>query len=145
MIGAARNKAALDTLGLDETILIEDNPENTDFSKLSDVDVILDYVYGPVAEHLLNTLKATKPVQYVHIGALSAQTMNLPGAVLRSRNLTIRGSGPGAWSNQELAAVMPDLLSALKDVPKQPVKIAKLADVEKEWSSEGGERVVFVP
>ena len=39
----------------------------------------------------------------------------------------------------------PTLLSALKDVPEQPVKTVKLADVEAEWNKTSSERVVFVP
>ena len=77
--------------------------------------------------------------------------IDLPGNILRSKNLTIRGAGPGAWSVQELAAAMPGLLEALKDIPLQPVRVAKLADVEMEWKEleqgsrrEGG-RLVFVP
>lgn len=145
VIGAARNKAALETLGLDESVVISDKSEETDFTNLTDVDVILDYIYGPMAEHLLKSIEVTKPLQYVHIGALSSPVMNVPAEVLRSKDLTIRGSGPGAWSNQDVAAIMPDLLNALKGVPEQPIKVVELADVEKQWSEEGKERVVFVP
>ena len=145
VIGVARNQAALDTLDLDDSIIIEDEIEKTDFSSLGDVDVILDYVYGPLTEHLFKSLKTTKPVEYVHIGALASMTINLPGDVLRSKNLTIRGSGPGAWSFKEVVDAIPDILAALKQVPEQPIKVVKLADVEKEWKSSGSERVVFVP
>ena len=146
IIGAARNKAALDTLDLDQKIIIADDVEQTDFSTLGDADVILDYVYGPLTVHLFNSLKTTKAVEYVHIGSVSETLeISLPGAVLRSKNLTIRGSGPGAWSMQELLAVMPEMLEAMKNIPEQPVRVAKLADVETEWESTGSERLVFVP
>ena len=145
IIGAARNQATLDTLGLDETIKIEDDVEKTDLSSLGDVDVVLDYIYGMITVHVFNSLKTTNPVQYVHIGSLSQLEINLPGAILRSKNLTIRGSGPGAWSMQEIGEYLPDMLEALRGVPEQPVKAVKLADVESQWSNEGSERVVFVP
>jgi NADPH:quinone reductase-like Zn-dependent oxidoreductase len=146
IIAAARNQAALESLGADENIVLADEPGKTDFSTIGEVDVILDYVYGPLAVHLLNSLKTTKPVDYIHIGSLSGDMeISLPGAVLRSKPLTIRGSGPGGWSTRDLAAVMPDLLEALKLVPEQPIKVVKLADVESEWNSAGSERVVFVP
>ena len=145
IVGGARNKDALDSLDLDQRIIVETDVEKTDFSSLGDVDVILDYVYGPLAEHLFKSLKSSTPVQYVHIGALSALTINLPGEVLRSNNLTLRGSGPGAWSMAETVAVLPELLAALKHVPEQPVKAVKLADIEKQWTSESSGRVVFVP
>ena len=146
IIAAARNQAALDTLGADETVALADEAEKTDFSKVGDVDVILDYVWGPVAVHLMSSLQTEKAVEYIHIGSLGGDLeISLPGAVLRSKNLTIRGSGPGAWSTRDLAAVMPDILTALKSVPEQPVRTAKFADVETEWRNSTGERLVFVP
>ena len=98
VIGATRNKANLEKTGVDEAIVIAEKPEETDFSNLDDVDVVIDYVYGPLALHLFKSLNTPKPVQYVHIGALSVPEITLPGDILRSKNLTIRGSGPGAWS-----------------------------------------------
>jgi NADPH:quinone reductase-like Zn-dependent oxidoreductase len=145
VIGAARNEKAMESLGLDGAITIASEPEKTDFSKLGDVDVILDYVFGPLTVQLLSSLQSHRPVQYVHIGGLGGLDINLPGSVLRSKNLTIRGSGPGAWSMQEVVKTMPEMLEALKGVPEQPVKKVKLADVEKEWNNAGSERLVFVP
>ena len=146
IVGGARNKAALEKLGLDESIIIADEPSKTDFSTVGDVDVILDYIYGPLTSHLFSSLQTSKPVDYVHIGGLGgAMEITLPGAILRSKTLTIKGSGPGAWSMQEVGQHLPEMLKALKDVPEQPVKVAKLADVESEWSSSGSERLVFVP
>lgn len=144
VIGAARNKSTLDTLGLDASIVVASDPEQTDFSSIGDVDVILDYVYGPLTVHLLNSLKQARPVQYVHIGGLSAQDINLPGAILRSKNLTIRGSGPGAFSMQEMAQTLDQLLAVVKDIPEQPVKIVKLEDIETAWGEAGSERLVVV-
>ena len=146
IVGAARNKNKLDTLGLDESIVIEDEVEKTDFSTVGDVDVVLDYIYGPLAVHFFSSIKPRTPVQYVHIGGLSGvMEISLPGAVLRSRNLTIRGSGPGAWSLQEVASVMPDMLAAFKNVPEQPLKVEKLENVESVWTNGSSDRVVFVP
>lgn len=145
IVAAARNQAALESLGVDEIIVTADEPEKTDFSAVGEVDVILDYVYGPLAIHLLSSIKAVKPVDYIHIGALSGQMeINLPGAILRSKNVSLKGSGPGAWDPRELSKIMPELLTALKNVPPQPVRTAKLEGVEKEWASTGSERLVFV-
>jgi len=144
VIGAARNKSALDTLGLDAGIVIEGEPEKTDFSMLGDVDVVLDYVYGPLTVHFFKSLKSSRPVQYVHIGSLAALDISLPGAVLRSKNLTIRGSGPGAWTLREVGDMVGDLLDLVKDLPGQPMKVVKLRDVEAVWEQPGSERLVVV-
>ncbi|KAK5108188.1 hypothetical protein LTR62_008719 [Meristemomyces frigidus] len=147
VVGVARNRAALESLGLDDCIVAADKAEETDFSKLGDVDVILDYVYGSVAVRALTALKSRVPTSYVHIGGLSReQDIMLPGAVLRSKNLTIRGSGPGAWAMHEVAESMDELLEMVKSIPEQPVRVAKFADVEKVWNeASSGGRLVFVP
>lgn len=145
VVGAARNQKALDALDLDGTIVITEDPSKTDFTTLEPVDVVLDYVYGPLTLNLFNSLKPNQPVQYVQVGGLGGIEMDLPSAVLRSKNLTIRGSGPGAWSMMEVARAMPEMLNAMTSVPKQPVKVVKMEDVEKEWSASASERLVFVP
>ncbi|KAK5128127.1 hypothetical protein LTR08_004181 [Meristemomyces frigidus] len=143
VIGAARNESALAGLGLDATVVVQNKPEETDFSKLGEVDVVLDYVYGPLAVHLFRTFRQRAPMQYVHVGGLSGEEdISLPGALLRSKNLTIRGSGPGAWGMQQVAASLDDILAALKHVPEQPVKVVQLTDVEAAWAEEGNERLV---
>ncbi|KAK4962816.1 hypothetical protein LTR10_000443 [Elasticomyces elasticus] len=144
VIGAARNESAMATLGLDDTIVFAGKPEETDWTSLGDVDVILDYVYGPATEHLLASLKSARPTQYVHIGALSGQDLSLPGAVLRSKNLTIRGSGPGAWAMSEMAQSIDELLALVKDIPEQPIKLAKLKDIESVWNEPAGSRRLVV-
>lgn len=145
VIGAARNQETLNTLGLDKTITIASEVDQTDFSGLDDVDVVLDYVYGPLAVHLFQSLNTPKPVQYVHIGGLAATDITLPGDVLRSKDITLRGSGPGSWTMQALSQSLPDLLTAMQHVPEQPVKVMKFEDVEEGWNYSGPERLVFVP
>jgi len=149
VIGAARNADTLSTLELDSSLIVADDASKTDFSSLAgvEIDLVLDYINGPLPTALLSTHKQMKPLQYVHIGTLSGQDMALPGAVLRSNNLTIRGSGPGAWSLAEAAKEMPALLEALGAVGEQKVRVAKLEDVERQWDSkvDGEGRVVFAP
>lgn len=146
IIGAARSQASLDKLPLDQSIVIPEDVTQTDFSDLDEVDVVLDYIYGPLALHLFDALKTPKPVQYVHIGAVSGVLeINIPGAIMRSKDITIRGSGPGSWSMKDFEASLPELLGIVGEFERGPVKVAKLEDVEKEWSFEGPERLVFVP
>ncbi|KXT04819.1 hypothetical protein AC578_9717 [Pseudocercospora eumusae] len=146
VIGAARNREALNSLGLNQTIVIQDEAENTDFSNLDDVDVVIDYVYGGLAAHLLRSLKTPKPVQYVHVGALSGEMeLGVPGEILRAKDLTIRGSGPGAWDMKGFAKTLPELLEAVPKVSKQATKVVSFVDIEKEWDHKGPERLVFVP
>ncbi|KAF7186566.1 putative NADPH-dependent quinone reductase tdiC [Pseudocercospora fuligena] len=146
VIGAARNQETLDGLDLDASIVIQEEVEKTDFSNLDDVDVVIDYIYGALTHHLFKSLKTPKPVQYVHIGALSGELeMGIPGEILRSKDITIRGSGPGAWNMKAFAKTLPELLEAVPKVPKQATKVAKFENIENEWDHKGSERLVFVP
>ena len=144
VIGAARNADALASLGLDETIVLQDNVSETDFSKANDVDVVLDYLYGPVVEHLFKTITPTKPLQYVHIGSLAGLDISLPGAVLRSKDITIRGAGPGSWDLKALSTEMPALLQAFSQAKPGKVNVLSLKDIEQTWNTKG-DRVVYTP
>ena len=145
VIGVARNLSALKQLGLDEAIEMKEPVEQTDFSKVGQVDVILDYVYGPITAHLLGSLKPTGPVQFVQIGTLGTPTMDLAAAILRSKDITMRGTGPGAWSMADLRAELPGMAMATKALRPIGVKVAKLSDVESVWGEKTRERLVFVP
>ena len=145
VIGVARNLSVLQSLGLDEAIQMQDPVENTDFSNLGHVDVILDYIYGPITAHMLGSLKTMQPVQFVQVGTLSTQVMELKGALLRSMNLTMRGSGPGAWKMGDLRVELPAMAQATKALRRLDVKVAKLSDLESVWDEKTKERLVFVP
>jgi NADPH:quinone reductase-like Zn-dependent oxidoreductase len=142
VIGAARNLQTMQALGYDAVIELQSDPAATDFSVAEDVDVILDYIYGPATVQLFKALKPTTPVQYVEIGSVSGSTMELPGDVLRSKDVTIRGAAPGSYSMQKLADEMPKIFEAIRDIPQHDFKIVKLQDIEKEWADEKN-RVVY--
>lgn len=145
VIGCARNAEAMSALNLDDSIVLQSSVKQTDFSKAASVDVILDYIYGPPAERLLSSIKFERAVQYVHVGGLSGTLeIMLPGSILRSNNLTIRGSGPGAWSHADLAIELPALLQAFSKMGKRQVKQVPLSQVEEAWEWTD-ERMVFLP
>jgi len=135
IVGVARNAETLASLDLDQRAIL-------DSDYVPDTDVILDYVYGPPTERILAAIKPDHPVQYVHIGSLAGLEINLPGSVLRSKDLTIRGSGTGAFSLQDARKELPQLLNALKNL-KLDVILYKLQDIEYAWNDQN--RVVVVP
>jgi len=149
IIGVARNKEKLECIeGLDETIVAQEDAKKTDFSTVGDVDVVVDYVYGPLCLHLLESLKCNVPCTYVNVGGLSGSDLNLPSHFLRSKKLRMVGAGMGSWSTAEWNAQTPAALEALKqtDRSSQAITVKPLKDVEKEWnatSTEGEGRLVF--
>ncbi|KAI0836467.1 hypothetical protein F5Y06DRAFT_103952 [Hypoxylon sp. FL0890] len=150
VIGVARNAATLEKVdGLDDYIVLNDVVAESDFSKLQDCDVILDYVYGDVTVHLLSSLsRARKPVQYIEIGSLAQSTAEIPGHLLRSFDLTIRGAGAGSWSISALQKELYTLVPTMARWKLLSANAVPLKDIETAWNdrslaSEG--RLVFVP
>ena len=143
VVGCARNVDKLKTLGLDDTIPLLDPVTDTDFSKMN-VDVVLDYMYGPPAEHLLKTLPAPSRVQYLQIGCLAGLDITLPGPVLRSKNIIMKGSGPGSFSMEKMGEELPKLLEAFKQIKPHKLRVVPFSQIESAWD-ESGERTVFVP
>lgn len=72
------------------------------------VSVVLDYLWGPSAECLLNAAagqghNSGEPrIRFVQIGSMTGNNINLPGSLLRSSGLELMGSGLGSVSNAGL-------------------------------------------
>ena len=146
VIGVGRDAKKMDGLGLDQAIVLAEDSKTTDWSKMRhDVDVILDYLYGPVVVAALAALRSRNPVQYVNVGTMAGVETAFPSALLRSKNLTMRGSGPGSWRAEEFAAQIPDLLVAVQELPHEAgIVKRKLSEFKEAWE-DGKGRSVFMP
>lgn len=132
VIGVARNAEQLDNMKssgtIDEAIVLDSDVSKTDFSLFTKGFetyplIVLDYVYGPTASALFNALPRSAmqsenlEVRYVHIGTLSRDaTLPIDGPLLRSKNVTISGAGPGSWSMKALAKATPGIIDAIVNV-----------------------------
>jgi len=143
IIGVGRDHGRMLALDLDHRIVLAENPAETDFSGIGDLDLILDYLYGPVIPALLNSLNSSVPTHYLQIGTICGANTCLPGALLRTKNITIRGSGLGAWPLSQLSKELPDLLEVISRLPDMGLKARRFEDVEAAWLSER-DRTVFV-
>ena len=146
VIGVGRSADKMSSLGLDQSIVLAEDLKDTNWSKMGhDVDVVLDYLYGPVVVAALTALRSRNPVQYVNVGSMAGVETAFPSAMFRSKNLTMRGSGPGAWRAEAFAAEIPDLLAAVQELPHEGgIVNRKLTEVKEGWEDEKG-RTVFVP
>jgi NADPH:quinone reductase-like Zn-dependent oxidoreductase len=116
----------------------------------SGVNVVIDYLWGESAKTIIvaiaKTVEDGTPVRFVHVGGASGEeSIELPGAALRSSAIMLMGSGAKS-------VPMPVLLRAIKSVFEavEPAgltiatKIEPLSDVEEIWNRAGGKpRVVF--
>ncbi|MDF3283681.1 zinc-binding alcohol dehydrogenase family protein [Gordonia sp. N1V] len=157
VVAVGRNAAVLARLAEDSRVqtvsLLDDDPRGRLAAAFAEgIDVILDYLWGPVAEMTLEALRAHSltgrhsSVDYVQIGALAGRSITLDAAILRARPISIWGSGGGSIDPRLLFAELPALLdlAAAGGLPID-VRTAALADVEQAWNSpEPGRLVVTI-
>jgi len=147
VVATGRNHGVLESLlsiGADQTIpLNQDGMASEErlreqFSQ--DIDVVLDYLWGASAEQILAAASAAKtktPIRFVQIGTTSAPDINLPGAILRSSNIHIMGSGIGNIALEEIISILSKLMRAGSEVPfhieTRQLPLSRIAEV---WSSD---------
>ncbi|MGI5222614.1 zinc-binding alcohol dehydrogenase family protein [Nocardia sp. CA-290969] len=115
-------------------------------------DLVLDYVWGPVAEAAFAALGKSgrhddgAAVDYVQIGSLAGAEAVLPAALLRSRRIRVSGSGMGSVSKQQMVAEFPDILARFADgtfdAPYTSYPLSRVGDA---WAHQGRTRAVVVP
>jgi NADPH:quinone reductase-like Zn-dependent oxidoreductase len=155
VIAAGRNVDALAGADVDAVIGLS-QPEDAIRHALAaeaaiGIDVVVDYLWGRPTELLLEALargfkaQATRKTRLVEVGESAGKTITLPGAVLRSIDLTLIGSGFGAASLDRIMAAIPTLFEmAAAGTLKIDVEPVPLAEVESSWNRvEKGRRIVF--
>jgi NADPH:quinone reductase-like Zn-dependent oxidoreductase len=149
--------AALGALGADDTVDLTADPAKVAqelSAKAANVDVVLDYLWGPPAESAIMPLltgrrDGAELLSWVQIGAIAGPTISLPSAALRQANVRFLGSGQGSVSPAGILSVLPKLA---EEIDKGTFSIdavgRPLAEVETIWSAPPSgptERVVLVP
>ncbi|MGH3149683.1 MAG: hypothetical protein ACRDOB_02995 [Streptosporangiaceae bacterium] len=90
----------------------------------------------------------TGDISYVQIGALAGAEAAVPSSLLRSRKLTISGSGAGSVSAAEIKAQIPAYIQLIADGSVQvPFRTFPLSDAAAAWTASAGSgpRIVLVP
>jgi NADPH:quinone reductase-like Zn-dependent oxidoreductase len=159
IIATGRNLQALEplvALGADETIPLDQPEENLLRSfraALAQVQVVLDYLWGPSAELLLKAAaghgspEGEPRIRFVQIGSISGDAITLPGGALRSGGIELLGSGLGSLSSQQMLQSLHTMFAATAKVQFEiDIDRVPLAKVEQAWTRTGDERrIVFVP
>lgn len=162
VIATGRNESELSglkTLGADATIRF--NLEASDPASAgkyeealihefaNGIDVIVDYLWGESARTIIAAVaKGVEdgvPVRFVHVGAAGGEdSIELPGAALRSSAIVLMGSGLKSIPFPALLASIKSVFDAV--VPARleiATKAVPLAEVERYWRSPGKPRIVF--
>jgi NADPH:quinone reductase-like Zn-dependent oxidoreductase len=157
VIAAGRNVEAIAKADVDAIIALG-QPEDALREALTaeaanGIDVVVDYLWGRPTELVLEALakgfkpEATHRTRLVEVGSSAGPAITLPGATLRSIDLTLMGSGFGAARLDRILVAIPTLFDlAAKGVLTIAVDPVPLAQVEDDWNRvEKGRRIVFTP
>jgi NADPH:quinone reductase-like Zn-dependent oxidoreductase len=115
VIGAGRNPKRLNeltTLGVDRVLTLDQ------LDQASDVDVVLDYVWGePTAKGMVDLLTHRrdrgKELIWIEIGSMAGPGAEIISAALRSTRIQIVGSGIGSVSGHDFRKEVPAIAHAL--------------------------------
>ncbi len=155
VIGAGRNPESLQSAGLDAVIRLDESEEVISKALAAEVeqgiDVIIDYLWGRPTELILDAIaKGFRPdrartTRLVEVGESAGKTITMRGAILRSVDLRILGSGFGAVALQGVLDAIPALFSlAAKGDLSVDFEPVPLSEVESAWTRyAGGRRIVF--
>lgn len=119
----------------------------------ADVDVVLDYVWGPLTALAMTAVVTARPdrgkqLTWVEIGGVGGDAAAIPSAALRAAKLTIIGSGQGSVGTAEIVSELPAMIASIAagdfEIDALPVP---LSDVERAFTDPAlaEARVVIVP
>ncbi len=161
VVGAGRSKAGLDraaAVGAETVALTGDREADARALAVALRDdspgLVLDFVWGAVAETAFGALgrsglvEDSADIRYVQIGSVAGAEAAVPSALLRSRKLTISGSGIGSVPAAYLKAQIPAYIELIADGSVQvPFRTFPLSEIGAAWteSARPGPRVVVVP
>jgi NADPH:quinone reductase-like Zn-dependent oxidoreductase len=146
---------SLQSLGADVTVALTQGKEALE-REFQDqfrdgVGVVLDYLWGPSAESLLASAAKSAPdavpIRFIEIGSVSAPTLTLPSAFIRSTAIELMGSGIGSVPMPRVFAAIAQVLQAAVPAGLQvATRAVPLREVGHQWGApEGRMRTVFTP
>jgi NADPH:quinone reductase-like Zn-dependent oxidoreductase len=160
VVAAGRNPEALKklaALGAHATISLEQSEENVKAAFVREAgnegfNMVIDYVWGRPTELFLSTLMQSEfaaigsETRLIQVGESAAPTISLPAAVLRSRNISIRGTA-GIPPRDALTAGMKRVLDwAANSQLTIETESIPLSQIAQAWQRTGSAaRPVIVP
>lgn len=113
------------------------------------IDVVIDYLWGESAKTLIvaiaKAVEDASPVRFVHVGGASREeTIELPGAALRSSAIQLMGSGVKSVPFTRLLDSIRKVFDAFAPAKLQiETKTVPLTAIEEAWNAPGKPRIVF--
>jgi NADPH:quinone reductase-like Zn-dependent oxidoreductase len=151
VVAAARDATKLSRSDADDTVVLDDAERLAALA--SDVDVVLDYLWGEPAAAAMAALIAArpdrgKPLAWIQIGAVAGPTAPIPSAALRAARLQVVGSGQGSVPTRDIVAELAALAGEIAaGTFAADARAVPLADVERAWGEAATttRRIVLTP
>jgi NADPH:quinone reductase-like Zn-dependent oxidoreductase len=155
----AARLASLAELGASHTVQLVDG-DDAPYRRLgavaSDVDVVVDYLWGhPAAAAMAAVVTArtdrSRPLTWIEVGSVAGPTAAIPSAALRAARLEIVGSGQGSVAARDIVEELPALAAEITrgtfriDLQAVPLEQVDAAWREATGPSSGRARIVIVP
>ncbi|MEU8790556.1 zinc-binding alcohol dehydrogenase family protein [Streptomyces sp. NPDC048643] len=159
VVAAGRDGERLDLvsrLGADDIVSLLGEPKEVAdrlAASAADVDVVVDYLWGPAAEQAMPALLTARAergraLAWIQIGSMAGAEITLPSFLLRAANLQIMGSGQGSVTTAGIVAELPSLAAEIASgtFAVDPL-VLPLSEVERAWSAPTapGQRIVLAP
>ncbi|WP_233402623.1 hypothetical protein [Marinomonas transparens] len=117
------------------------------------VDIVLDFVWGPIAERILAAATASsgfpadrQRCSYVVLGTIGGAAVPIAGYGLQSSGLILMGSGIGSVPAHDYVSAAKELLpAALEAGFASPHEVVPLSDIAKVWGRSRQSRYVIQP
>jgi NADPH:quinone reductase-like Zn-dependent oxidoreductase len=112
------------------------------------VNVVLDYLWGKSARTVMaaivRTIEDATPVRFVHVGGASGEdSIDLPGAALRSSSIQLMGSGLKSVPLEKLLSAIENVFAITKAAGLQiATRTIPLSSIEEAWDAASKPRVV---
>ncbi len=159
VVGVGRDNtrlSALASVGAHATVSLPGEPDDIARvlgSVATDVDVVIDYLWGQVAEQAIPEIvkaraEPSQRLSWIQIGSMAGPAITLPSAALRAANLQLLGSGQGSVETAAIVAELPELAAQITAGSFAIDAVTKpLSDVEAVWTAPAtpGQRIVFLP
>ncbi|WP_180899082.1 quinone oxidoreductase family protein [Martelella soudanensis] len=154
-IAVVRSADKLDGLAADTGIALDARDADDALKAVFDVgvDVVLDFVWGSVAERVLTVAMAGRGspageprCSYLVLGTLGGTTVPLSGYGLQSSGLDILGAGIGSVPVRDYLASAGELMAAAQEAGwTPPCEVVPLADIASVWKRSGEVRYIIHP